>query len=169
MSFVILTKWILSYTCISSCTLTKPCWFSLHEFRKCNRWMSDQSFQLLTLSSWRQQVFVTCPTLMTDDRVQKKKEVVLYHPLSELWISFLLHRQRSFIRLSNENNFLSGYLTGRTAFKIELTCSTKQQLESLHGAKMPWHWCGWLAGERLKAYFTLCIVGRGQISSSCGI
>lgn len=50
-------------------------------------------------------------------------------------ISFRLHWRCLLIRLNGKDNFLSSRLTGGTVFEIELTCSTKQQLEEpLHAA-----------------------------------
>lgn len=81
-------------------------------------------------------MFVTCPTHMIDDWGRKKGGCVVLHTSRALDNK---HRQCSFIRLNNEDNFSLGYLTGRTVLESELTCSTKQQLESLHSAKMPLH------------------------------
>lgn len=169
MSFVIFSKWILSYTCVSVAHWQNP--------------VAPPFMNAVDLpDEWAIRAFSCSLRHHSDGRCfcnmfytydgwlsKEKRRLCCTAHIQGSGYRFLLHWQRSFIGLSDENNFLSSCLTGRTAFEIQLTRSTKQQLESLHAAKMPWHWCVRLAAEKLKAYFTVCIVGRREISCSCGI
>lgn len=110
---------------IMSCTLHM--W---SRFNTCGVW-TELRGRSPPVSSCAQQGF---PVRMDGWRGQKPEEAALYCTCSGLWSSFLLRWHCLFIRLSGEDNFLPSCLTGRTAFEIEMTRSTKQQLDEQHHA-----------------------------------